>query len=155
MEPMLIDRNEGGMITVNSSDPMDPPVIDPAFFTNPVDIAIARDAVRSSRKFFGAKAWEDYIVSESGASAGAESDDELDAFIAGNFTTTWHPASTAKMSPKGADYGVVDPDLRVKGVQGLRIVDASVMVSLNPLSASYRNLPDNLVGSPSSFLVIR
>jgi choline dehydrogenase-like flavoprotein len=70
-----------------------------------------------------------------GPSVGAVSDDELDAFIAGNFATTWHPASTAKMSPKGADYGVVDPDLKVKGIRGLRIVDASVMVSLKSFSS--------------------
>jgi hypothetical protein len=44
--------------------------------------------------------------------------------------TTWHPVSTAKMSPKGASYGVVDPDLKVKGMKGLRIVDASVFVSI-------------------------
>lgn len=92
-------------------------------------MAAARDAIRNVRKFFAAKAFEGYIVSESPPSAGAESDDELDAFISGNFITTWHPVSTAKMSPKGADYGVVDPDLKVKGVRGLRVVDASIMVS--------------------------
>jgi choline dehydrogenase-like flavoprotein len=41
----------------------------------------------------------------------------------------FHPTGTAAMSPKGADWGVVDPDLKVKGVEGLRIVDGSVLVS--------------------------
>jgi choline dehydrogenase-like flavoprotein len=126
---MLTALNLGGTLTINSSDPFAPPLIDPAFFTAPVDIAAARDAIRNVRKFYGAKAFEGYIVSEAAPSAGAESDDELDAVISAIFGTTWHPTSTAKMSPKGADYGVVDPDLKVKGVRGLRIVDASVMVS--------------------------
>jgi choline dehydrogenase len=126
---MLTTPNTGGTLTINSSDPFAPPLIDPAFFTAPVDVAAARDAIRNVRTFYAAKAFEGYIVSESAPSAGAESDDELDAVISANFATTWHPTSTAKMSPKGADYGVVDPDLKVKGVRGLRIVDASVMVS--------------------------
>lgn len=126
----LITSNTGGTLTIDSSNPFDSPVIDPAFFTAPVDVAAARDAIRNIRKFFTAKSWNGYIISEISKSASAESDDELDTFVSGNFGTAWHPVSTAAMSPKGADYGVVDPDLRVKGVYGLRIVDASVMVSV-------------------------
>lgn len=126
---MLTALHQGGTISINSSDPLDSPVIDPAFFTAPVDVASARDGVRNIRTFYAAKAFEGYIRSESPPSAGAESDEELDAFISATFATTWHPSSTLKMSPKGADYGVVDPDLKVKGVRGLRVVDASVMVS--------------------------
>jgi choline dehydrogenase len=132
---MLTPPFPGGTLTFNSSDPLDPPLIDPAYFTSAVDLAIARDAISNIRKFLGAKAFEGTIVSELPPSAGAESDDELDAFIAGEFTTTWHGGSAAKMSPKGADYGVVDPDLKVKGVRGLRVVDASVMVSTMNMSS--------------------
>jgi choline dehydrogenase len=123
----IVSPASRGMLSINSSNPLDPPLIDPAFFTSPVDAAAGRDAIRNIRKFFGAKAWEGYIGAEQPPLAGAESDDELDTFISGNFVTTWHPVSTAMMSPHGADYGVVDPDLKVKGIGGLRIVDASVM----------------------------
>lgn len=98
--------------------------------TSPIDIMFAREGVRSIRRFFAAKAWKGYVLDEAGPSAGAETDEELDAFIRDAFTTTWHPVSTAMMSPKGAKYGVVDPDLKVKGVRGLRVVDASIMVSV-------------------------
>ncbi|EKM83239.1 hypothetical protein AGABI1DRAFT_111689 [Agaricus bisporus var. burnettii JB137-S8] len=136
----LVSPASRGTISINSSDPLDSPVIDPAFFTAPVDVASARDGVRNIRTFYAAKAFEGYIKSESPPSAGAESDEELDAFISATFATTWHPTSTVKMSPKGADYGVVDPDLKVKGIQGLRVVDASVMpfvVSAHTQTAVY------------------
>ncbi|KAF7777702.1 CAZyme family AA3 [Agaricus bisporus var. burnettii] len=136
----IVSPTSRGTLTINSSDPFDSPVIDPAFFTTEVDVEAGRDAVRNARKFFGAKAWEGYVVSEGPLSKGAESDEALDAFIAGNFLTTWHSSSTAMMSPKGADYGVVDPDLKVKGIKGLRIVDASIMpyiINGHPLAAVY------------------
>ncbi|EKM83240.1 hypothetical protein AGABI1DRAFT_118556 [Agaricus bisporus var. burnettii JB137-S8] len=124
---VVVSPASRGTLTIDSSNPFDSPVIDPAFFTAPVDVAAARDAIRNIREFFAAKSWNGYIISEISESASAESDDELDTFVSGNFGTAWHPVSTAAMSPKGADYGVVDPDLRVKGVYGLRIIDASVM----------------------------
>ncbi|KAF9536329.1 hypothetical protein CPC08DRAFT_652173, partial [Agrocybe pediades] len=57
----------------------------------------------------------------------ATTDAELEAFVRSTTSTLFHPVGTAAMSAKDAGYGVVDPDLRVKGVDGLRIVDASVL----------------------------
>lgn len=58
--------------------------------------------------------------------------EEVEAAIRGVVASNVHPVGTAAMSRKGAEWGVVDPDLKVKGVEGLRVVDASVMVSLTP-----------------------
>ncbi|KXN87008.1 Alcohol dehydrogenase [acceptor] [Leucoagaricus sp. SymC.cos] len=116
-----------GTVKLGSSNPLDPPLIDPGVLTSPIDMTFAREAVRSSRKFFTAKAWNGYVLDEAPPSANANSDDELDAFIREFSTTAWHPVSTVAMSPRGASYGVVDPDLKVKNVKGLRVVDASVM----------------------------
>lgn len=55
-------------------------------------------------------------------------DDELDQFIRAHSGTVFHPAGSAAMSAKRTAYGVVDPDLTVKGLSGLRIVDLSVVV---------------------------
>lgn len=62
----------------------------------------------------------------------ANTDEELNEYIRQNAVSFFHPVATAAMSPVGADWGVVDPDLKVKGVAGLRIVDASVAVSVPP-----------------------
>ena len=69
--------------------------------------------------------WSDYIIRLVDT---ATTDEELDQFIRSSTITVSHGVGTAAMSPKGAEYGVVDPDLRVKRVRGLRIVDASVLV---------------------------
>jgi choline dehydrogenase-like flavoprotein len=70
--------------------------------------------------------WSDYILSLVDT---ATTDEELNQFIRSSAITVSHGVGTAAMSPKGAEYGVVDPDLRVKRVSGLRVVDASVLVS--------------------------
>ena len=57
-----------------------------------------------------------------------DTDDELDDYIRQGAVSFFHPVATAAMSPVGAGWGVVDPDLRVKGVLGLRVVDAAVAV---------------------------
>jgi 4-pyridoxate dehydrogenase len=58
------------------------------------------------------------------------SDDELDAYIRATAATAHHPLGTCKMGPEGDTMAVVDPELRVRGVEGLRVVDASVMPDL-------------------------
>lgn len=88
-----------------------------------------RYALKSARRFLAGPAWKGYVVTPAGPLANATTDVLLDTYARAASFSTAHPIGTAAMSPKGAKYGVVDPDLRVKGVSGLRIVDASVFVS--------------------------
>lgn len=90
-----------------------------------------REAVKSAMKFLTAPAWSDYIIGPVGGVENATTDAALDKYIQANTGTIFHPVGTASMSPKGAKNGVVDPDLTVKLVNGLRVVDASVLVSCN------------------------
>src|SRR3954468_8363241 len=91
-----------------------------------------REAVRSAERFVSAPAWKDYVLAPYGGLENTTTDTDLDAYIRLNTGSIDHPVGTAAMSPIGAAYGVVDPDLRVKKVSGLRIVDASVLVSILP-----------------------
>lgn len=113
-------------MTLSSKDPFAPPIIDPNFLHTQFDIFTMREAVKMARRFVAAPVWRDYIIASTN---NATTDDELDQFIRNNTGSIFHPVGTASMSPKGATFGVVDPDLRVKGVAGLRVVDASVVVS--------------------------
>ncbi len=81
-----------------------------------------RSAVAKAQDFVKGPAWDGHII---GLVTNTTDDD-----IRNGITSIYHPLSTASMSPKGAEWGVVDPDLVLKRVQGVRIVDASVLVGV-------------------------
>ena len=117
----------GGNISLASTSPFDAPVIDPALLGTPLDLAIMRESIKTARKYVATSAFSGYIVSEYGALAEAQTDEELDAFIRDQSDTVDHPVGTVAMG-KGKD-GALDANLRVKGAKGLRVVDASAFVS--------------------------
>jgi len=86
-----------------------------------------RAAIRLAQKFVAAPAWNGYILRPFGGLANATTDEELEAYIRANTGTACHAVGTVAMSAENAAFGVVNPDLRVKGVRGLRVVDASIM----------------------------
>lgn len=88
-----------------------------------------REGIKMTRKFLTAPAWKGYILAETPALANATTNAALEQFIRNTAGTSSHLVGSAGMSARDADYGVVDPDLRVKGASGLRIIDASVLVS--------------------------
>lgn len=93
-----------------------------------------REGIRAGQRFVASP-----ILSKTGVTGllppwnDAMNDSQIEEVIREIAVTAWHPIGTAMMSPKGADWGVVDPDLRVKGVNGLRIIDASIMVRISVL----------------------
>ncbi|KAJ7650955.1 alcohol oxidase [Roridomyces roridus] len=121
----VVSPTSRGSLALNSTDPFAQPVINPNLLGSPVDVAIQRAAIRSAQNFIKAPAWAGYILAPFSLNDTA-SDEEVDAFSQTHASTLDHPVGTAAMSARGADYGVVDPDLIVKGLRGLRIVDASV-----------------------------
>jgi hypothetical protein len=119
---------QGGSITINSSNPFDPPVIDLGMLQSDFDLFTLREALKRAQQFFKAPVWQDVII---GPTQDLENitTDALDTFIRNTVTPVLHLVGSAAMSARDAKHGVVDPDLLVKGVHGLRIIDASVMVS--------------------------
>ncbi|KAF5351053.1 hypothetical protein D9756_008210 [Leucocoprinus leucothites] len=116
-----------GYVALRSSDPLDPPLINPNYFSHPFDIVGMREAVKAAKRFVSAPVLKDNIIQMNPPWANASTEDEIDQVIRNTAVTAWHASGTAKMSPKNVDWGVVDPDLRVKGVKGLRVIDASIM----------------------------
>ncbi|KAJ6518186.1 alcohol oxidase [Mycena vitilis] len=114
-----------GSVTLNSSDPFTNPVINPNILDSEFDLFIAREALKSGLRFASAPAWDNYVISPVGVNI-TSSEAEMDAFIRKNTGLLDHAVGTASMSPKGATWGVVDPDLIVKGLRGIRIVDISI-----------------------------
>ncbi|KAI5885846.1 alcohol oxidase [Schizophyllum commune H4-8] len=116
-----------GFITINSSDPFAAPLIDPRLLSEPIDLLMVREGIKVGQQFVQARAWDGYFVK---ALQDLETDEEIEEYVRENTVSFFHPVATAAMSPADADWGVVTPDLLVKGVKGLRIVDASVVPRL-------------------------
>ncbi|KAG7094373.1 hypothetical protein E1B28_007974 [Marasmius oreades] len=113
-----------GSVQLRSGDPFDDPLIDPNFYGSKFDMTVMKEAIYAARHFTAAKAWEGYILKPYFS---ATKEAEIEDMIRDTTRTISHPVGTAAMSAKSADYGVVDPDLRVKGIQsGLRVIDGSV-----------------------------
>ncbi|KAJ7158054.1 glucose-methanol-choline oxidoreductase, partial [Mycena filopes] len=89
-------------------------------------IFTARQAVSKVLQFSKAPAWQNYIIAPTEDLENL-SQDELDQYIRNTAASSDHIVGTAAMSARDAQYGVVDPDLLVKGARGLRIIDASIM----------------------------
>ena len=111
-----------------SNDPFTPPKLDPGLLSTDYDMFAMRAAMRTAQRFLSAPAWRGYVLEPVGTLANATTDVALDNYICNNGGTTWHIVGTTAMSAHDASYGVVNPDLRVKGVTGLRVIDASVLV---------------------------
>jgi choline dehydrogenase len=114
-----------GTVEIKSADAHAAPAIQPNFLEREADVATMLDGLKLVRKLAATPALARWIVAEHDPGPDCESDDQLVDFIRNTGMTVYHPVGTCKM---GSDTGaVVDSQLRVHGMQGLRVVDASVM----------------------------
>jgi choline dehydrogenase len=117
-----------GEIRPASTDPFADPIIDPRYLTAEIDRRTLRDSIRMMRDIVAARAMDMYRGPEIRPGESIRTDAEIDAFVRRTGETIYHPVGTCRM---GADErSVVDAELQVRGVEGLRVVDASVMPTL-------------------------
>jgi choline dehydrogenase-like flavoprotein len=114
-----------GSVTLASKDPLEAPVIDPNFLAVRDDMERLVRGFRIMRTVLQQPAMVQLGGREVAASAGATSDVQIEQFIRDHADTVYHPVGTCRMGPGELD--VVDHELRVHGMQGLRVVDASIM----------------------------
>ena len=119
-----------GSIHIKSADMHAPPAIRPNFLSDEIDRQCLIAGMRITRQIAAAPALAPYMAEELAPVAGAQTDDELLAVARANGSTVFHPVGTARMGPDGDVMAVVDPRLRVHGLHGLRVVDASIMPTL-------------------------
>jgi choline dehydrogenase len=125
MGPTLVSVASRGRLTLRSADPRWQPAIDPGYLTEPADVDALVAGVRVAREIGAQSPLARHLAQEYLPGAEISGVDALRDYVRGNITTLYHPVSTCAMGA-GAD-SVVDPLLRVRGVAGLRVVDASVM----------------------------
>jgi len=114
-----------GRITLRSDDPLAEPRIDPNYLSEEADLEILLDGLKLVREILQAEPFDDYRGREVSPGADVESDAELIEHIRETAHSLYHPVGTCKMGD--GDMAVVDDSLAVHGVDGLRVVDASIM----------------------------
>ncbi|KAF7363145.1 Aryl-alcohol oxidase [Mycena venus] len=122
----LVSPVSRGSVVINSSDPFAPPLIDPGYFSNKWDLLAIRDGISLAERFVSAPTWSGFVGAMTPNLANLSSAD-LETAIRNMAAPNLHMVGTAGMSARGAAYGVVDPDLQVKGAVGLSVIDASVV----------------------------
>ena len=117
-----------GEIRLASADPLNPPVIDPNYLSADYDLKVLIEGIRRGREILAAPAFKPWLTQERLPGAALKSDAELESFIRATGETEYHPVGTCKMG--GDPMAVVDDQLRVRGLAGLRVIDASIMPTL-------------------------
>lgn len=123
----LLRPRSAGSVRLASSDPAAKPVIDPNFFADPYDMKTLIAGFREARKIFRQPALAPMTGAEIDPGAQYQTDAEIEGQLRRIVNTAYHPTGTCKMGPDSDAMAVVDTRLRVRGVSGLRVVDASVM----------------------------
>jgi choline dehydrogenase len=138
-----------GYIHIVSSDPKRPPAIHFNFLSSPIDADLTARAVRIARAVMTAPAMAPLQVQEVAPGADATTDDEILDWVKRAAETTYHPVGTCKM---GQDpLAVVDARLRVHGIAGLRVADASIMPTL---TSGNTNAPSIMIGEKAADMVL-
>jgi choline dehydrogenase len=114
-----------GEIRLSSADPLQKPVIDPNYLASQYDLKILIEGIRRGREILAAPAFQPWLGEERIPGAAVKSDAELEAFIRATAETEYHPVGTCKMGNDA--MAVVDDQLRVRGIERLRVIDASIM----------------------------
>ncbi len=137
-----------GTVTIKSADPLSAPAIQPNYLSTPSDRQVAADAIRLTRRICAAPAMKRFAPEEFRPGIGIESDEDL-ARAAGDIgTTIFHPVGTCKMGQD--DHAVVDERLRVHGIEGLRVVDASIMPTI---TSGNTNSPTIMIAEKASDMI--
>jgi len=138
-----------GSITLNSSDPYDYPKILFNYLEHEDDLKQTRECIHVARKILSQKSLKPYSGKEVGPGAKAQSDEQLDEYIRSKAETAYHPCGTLKM---GTDkMAVVDENLKIHGLQNIRVIDASVIPEI---PSANLNAPTLMIAEKASDIII-
>ncbi|MBT4671868.1 MAG: choline dehydrogenase [Rhodospirillaceae bacterium] len=145
---VMLHPESRGQLTLKSAAPQDHPRIQFNFLTEEADRATCRAGIRAVRKIVGAEPLAGLAEQELKPGPACQSDDEIDAYIRESVEVDHHPVGTCRMGID--DTSVVDGDLRVRGLQGLRVADASIMPTV---TGANTNATAIMIGEKASDLI--
>lgn len=138
-----------GTVRLASADPAAAPLIDPNYWEDPYDRRMSIEGLKLAREIMRQKALKPYVMAERLPGPDYLTDDELFEYGCRHAKTDHHPAGTCKMGID--DRAVVDPELKVRGLEGLRVADSSIMPSVN---SSNTNAPSIMIGEKAADLIL-
>jgi choline dehydrogenase len=139
-----------GTVMIDTNDPLRAPLIDPNYFSDPEDLRAMRESIRISRELIASSAFDEFRGEEYAPGVDVRSDEQLDHFIRSTAASVYHPVGTCRMGndPKA----VVDERLRVHGITGLRVVDASIMPTI---VSGNTNAATMMIGEKAADLILQ
>jgi choline dehydrogenase len=140
-----------GTLTLRSTDPADPPVIRANYLATEGDRQTMVDGLKLIRRVMHQAPMRPYVAEEKLPGASITSDEELLAFIRATGGTIFHPSGTCKMGPESDPMAVVDARLRVHGIKGLRVADASIMPTV---VSGNTNGPTIMIGEKAAAMIL-
>jgi choline dehydrogenase len=130
LNPCLLRPKARGSVRLASADPNALPQVDPQFFGNPDDLRLTIAGLRYAREILATSPVRQMVQTEIFPGSRIASDEELAAHCRRTVKTNYHPVGTCRMGRADDPYAVVTSDLAVRGVKGLRVVDASIMPTI-------------------------
>src|SRR5580704_17674524 len=139
-----------GWVRLRTPDPAEPSLIQFNYMSHPDDWLEMRACVRLTREIFAQKAFDPYRGRELRPGATRVDDEAIDAFVRDHAESAYHPSCTCKMGSARDPLAVVDPQARVIGVEALRVVDSSIMPSIDNGNL---NAPTIMIGEKAAEMI--
>ena len=124
---IAIRPNSAGRVRLRSADPMDKPVVENLHLSSEGDVATLREGIKLGRKLCTAPAFDGYRTEEVYPSQAVQSDDEIDSYIRSTVHSANALTGSCRMGQDADPNAVLDPEMRVRGIGSLRVIDASAM----------------------------
>jgi choline dehydrogenase len=141
-----------GHVRARSTDPLAPPEIAPNYMASEDDRRVVLDGLRLTRRILHAPPLLSYVERDEAPPAEAQSDADLLAYARQRGGTAWHFMGTCRMGPAQDASAVVDAQLRVHGIAGLRVADASIMPAM---PSGNTGAPTMMIAEKAADLILR
>ena len=136
-----------GYVRARSPDPFEKPAIQPNYLASEIDQRVIVGGIKLGRRLFRAQALAPYFESELSPGDDVQTDEEFLNYARGRGTTAFHPMGTCRMGPDTDPTAVVDAELKVHGIEGLRVADASIMPTMPSANTNASSL---MIGEKAS-----
>jgi choline dehydrogenase len=150
--PTLIYPKSRGELRLASADPDDAPLIDPSYLSEPDDARFLLDGIKLVREVMASKRLAGVVTGELLPGPEFMDDAALARELPNRIHTVYHPVGTCRMGAERDERTVVDPQLRVRGISGLRVADASIMPSI---TGGNTNAPAMMIGEHAAAMIAR